>query len=205
MPFTPFHLGPALFLGLLLFRFADFPTLVVASVILDLEPFAVLVTGLDYPLHGFFHSFLGGTIVAVALGLIMLRLGGTARGVLKPLGLEQSPSRQTIMLGSFLGVYSHILLDSPLYADIRPFFPSSVNPFFVGDAFAGIYVEALCVLLFLVGIAGYIVMLIVRTRKKWQSRAPPSLGGSFCTPLHLPSCVHMGKNADTDRDSFDKK
>jgi len=166
MPFTPFHLGPALFLGVLLFRLVDFPTLLVASVILDLEPFAVLLLGLDYPLHGFFHSFLGGTIIAVVLGLIMLKLGGTGRGVLKSLGLEQNPSRQTIMLGSFLGVYSHILLDSPLYADIRPFFPFDTNPFFAGDAFAGIYAQALCVLLLLVGIAGYVVMLIVRARRK---------------------------------------
>jgi membrane-bound metal-dependent hydrolase YbcI (DUF457 family) len=166
MPFTPFHLGPALFLGLLFFQFVDLPTLLIASVILDLEPFVVLLLGLNYPLHGFFHSVLGGTIVAVVLGLIMLRLGGTARGVLKPLGLEQSPSRQTIMLGSFLGVYSHILLDSPLYADIRPFFPSSVNPFFAGDAFTGIYVQVLCILLFLVGTTMYAAKLIARARRR---------------------------------------
>lgn len=166
MPFTPFHLGPVSFLGLLFFQLIDFPTLLIASVMLDLEPFAVLLLGLDYPLHGFFHSFLGGTIVAVVLGLIMLKLGGTGRGVLKPLGLEQSPSRQTIMLGSFLGVYSHILLDSPLYADIRPFFPFDANPLFVSDTSVGTCIQALCVLLFLVGIAAYVVMLIVRARRK---------------------------------------
>jgi membrane-bound metal-dependent hydrolase YbcI (DUF457 family) len=166
MPFTPFHFGPALFLGLLFFQLVDFPTLLIASVILDLEPFTVLLMGLDYPLHGFFHSFLGGTIAAVVLGLIMLRLGGTARGVLKPLGLEQSPSRQAIMLGSFLGAYSHILLDSPLYTDIRPFFPSSVNPFLASDAFAGIYVQALCILLFLAGTVMYAPRLIARTGRK---------------------------------------
>ena len=60
MPFTPFHLGPALFLGLLLFRLVDLPTFLAANVILDLEPLAVLLLDLDYPLHGLFHSFLGG-------------------------------------------------------------------------------------------------------------------------------------------------
>lgn len=171
MPFTPFHLGPALFFGLLLFRFMDFPTFLVASVILDLEPFTVLLLGLDYPLHGFFHSFLGGTIVAVVLGLVMFRLSGMARGALKLLALEQSSSHQAIMLGSLLGVYSHILLDSPLYADIRPFFPFSANPFFAGDAFAGIYVQALCVLLFLLGIAAHAGRSVVLARRKQQSRA----------------------------------
>jgi len=166
MPFTPFHLGPALFLGLLLFKLVDFPTLLIASVILDLEPLTVLVLGLNYPLHGFFHSFLGGTIVAVVLGLVMFRLSGRVRGVMKLLALEQSSSHQAIMLGSFLGVYSHILLDAPLYADIRPFFPFDANPLFTGDPFTGIYITALCVLLFLVGAAMYAAILIVRARRR---------------------------------------
>jgi len=166
MPFTPFHLGPALFLGLLLFKFVDFPTLMVANVILDLEPLAVLVLGLNYPLHGFFHSFLGGTIVAIALGLVMLKLSGRAQAVMKLLALEQNSSHQAIMLGSFLGVYSHILLDAPLYADIRPFFPFDANPLFTGDQSAGTYVTALCVLLFLVGGAMYAARLVARTRSE---------------------------------------
>lgn len=166
MPFTPFHLGPALFLGLLLFRLVDFPTLLVASVILDLEPLSVLTLGLDYPLHGFFHTFLGGTIVAAALGLVMFRLSGIAREALRFFALEQSSSHRAIMLASFLGVYSHVLLDSPLYADIMPFFPFSANPFFAGDTFAGIYVSALCILLFLLGIVAYGARLIVRARGK---------------------------------------
>jgi hypothetical protein len=65
MPFTPYHLGPALFLGLLFLRFIDFPTFLIASVIMDVEPFLVLFFNLNYPLHGFFHSLLGGTLVAI--------------------------------------------------------------------------------------------------------------------------------------------
>ena len=147
-----------------MFKLVDFPTLLVASVILDLEPLAVLILGLNYPLHGFLHSFLGGTIVAVALGLAMFRLSGTAQAVMKPLALEQSSSHRAIMLGSFLGVYSHILLDAPLYADIRPFYPFDANPLFTADPSAGIYITELCVLLFLIGAAMYAARLIVRAR-----------------------------------------
>ncbi|MCX8170580.1 MAG: hypothetical protein N3E47_01215 [Candidatus Bathyarchaeota archaeon] len=57
MPFTLFHLGPALGLGLPLRRRLHVPTLVLANVIVDLEPFFVLFLGLDYPLHGYFHIF----------------------------------------------------------------------------------------------------------------------------------------------------
>jgi len=55
VPFTPFHLGPALFFGLALSVAFYLPSLLVASVTPDVEPFYVMyfrVSG--YPLHGFF-------------------------------------------------------------------------------------------------------------------------------------------------------
>jgi len=51
MPFTPFHLGPALGLGLPLRRYVYVPTFILANVIVDVEPFLVLFLGLRYPLH----------------------------------------------------------------------------------------------------------------------------------------------------------
>jgi len=71
MPFTPYHLGPALLFGLLFLSVINFPAFLVANVIVDIEPFLVLTLNLNYPLHGFFHSFLGGTLVAVLLALMM--------------------------------------------------------------------------------------------------------------------------------------
>jgi hypothetical protein len=38
------------------------------------EPFFVILLGLDYPLHGFFHSLLGGGLVAIALFLVMFKI-----------------------------------------------------------------------------------------------------------------------------------
>jgi hypothetical protein len=92
MPFTPFHLGPALLLGLLLLRFIDFPTFLIANVIVDVEPLLVLVFGLDYPLHGFFHSFLGGAIVALVLTLVINRIRETVSPLLAFFRLEQRSS-----------------------------------------------------------------------------------------------------------------
>lgn len=66
MPFTPFHFGPGLLIGLV-FSFIDFPTFLIASLIVDIEPFLVLFFNFNYSLHGFFHSFLGGTIIALIL------------------------------------------------------------------------------------------------------------------------------------------
>ncbi len=92
MPFTPYHLGPALFLGLIFLSFIDFPTFLVASVIVDVEPFLVLILNLNYPLHGFFHSFLGGTLVAVPLALMMNRIRGRLSPLLSAFRLEQKIS-----------------------------------------------------------------------------------------------------------------
>jgi len=69
MPFTPFHLGQALFFGLLLFRHIHFPTFIMANIIVDLESFFIMLLGLDYPLHGFFHSFVGGSLIAMKVSL----------------------------------------------------------------------------------------------------------------------------------------
>ncbi|MCK4239253.1 MAG: hydrolase, partial [Candidatus Lokiarchaeota archaeon] len=74
MPLTPFHLGPGLLIGLILLNFIDFPTFLIASVIVDVEPFIVILFDLDYPLHGFCHSFLGGTIIAFLLAAVMSKI-----------------------------------------------------------------------------------------------------------------------------------
>lgn len=104
MPLTPFHLGPALLFGLL-FRL-NVPALLVGSVILDIEALYLLLTGADY-LHGVFHSYLGASIVSLALGLLFRK----------------------IFLSFLVGTYSHVFLDSFLYLDMQPFWPANVNPF----------------------------------------------------------------------------
>lgn len=130
MPFTPFHWGPSSWVGLLLFRFINFGAFLVASVIIDVEPFCVLVFNLHYPLHGFLHSFLGGTIAAVLFSMVAYRSQPLTNRVLKPFRLAQDSTYGVILFSCLLGVYFHIFLDSFLYTDIRPFFPLSVNPFY---------------------------------------------------------------------------
>lgn len=164
MPFTPFHLGPAVFFGLVLFAFIDFPTFLVANVIVDLEPFVVIFLGLDYPLHGFFHSFIGSTIVAVILAFVMFRLSNITERVMKLFRLEQTTSWRRIMMASLLGVYSHILLDTPLYPDIRPFYPFDINPYFFSDMFIAISIYMFCIFSFLAGTIVYVVKLALHAR-----------------------------------------
>ena len=169
MPLTPFHFGPALFLGLILLNYLDFPTFIIANVIIDIEPFIILTMGLNLPLHGFFHSFMGGTIISFILFLVMIRAREYLEDILEYMKLEQSWSKRSIMVASLSGIYLHIVLDSRLYTDIKPFFPSSWNPFFSSSMFSGFEVYTLCVLSGLIGMVIF-VYRIIKFRRSQASR-----------------------------------
>ena len=109
MPFTPFHWGPALLLGLVFLGYLDLPTLLLSSVIVDFEPLLVLTLNLQYPLHGYFHSLLGGTIVALPLALAMSKM----KTVLHPL-MSFFRLKQDIVQEYSLGIVSRHLSPHPL-------------------------------------------------------------------------------------------
>jgi len=168
MPFTPLHLGPALFFGMVLLRYIDLPTFLVANVIVDVEPLVILTLGLHrtdslgLPLHGLLHTFLGGTFVALLLALVMRRMRGYLEPLMRLVGLEQVSSPRSVYAAALSGVYMHILLDSLLYVDIRPFYPSSYNPFLGGMA-AAFGVWWFCTVTGLIGVA-LLVFRLARTR-----------------------------------------
>ncbi len=164
MPFTPFHLGPGLFVGLFFVSYIDFPTFLVANVIVDIEPFLVLSLSLNYPLHGFFHSFLGGTLVAFLLAAVMSKVRESLSPLLSFFKLEQKSSFKTILLASLSGIYIHILLDSRMYMDTRPFFPLDFNPLLSSSTLPGLELYILC---FWCGI-GATVIYVVRLFLKWR-------------------------------------
>lgn len=153
MPFTPFHWGPALVLGLV-FSFLDLPALLVSSVVLDVEAFTVMFLGFPGPLHGFFHSFFGGSLVAVLVAGVLWVGRKQVEYIMKSTGLEYEFSFKKAVLASFLGVYIHILLDSFLYTDIQPFWPLDWNPF--PGLFSSFQVYGFCSICFLLGLVLYL-------------------------------------------------
>ena len=162
LPFTPYHLGPGLLFGLLFFSYLDLPTFLVASVIVDIEPLVVLSLNLSYPLHGCLHTFLGGAIVAFLLALAMSTIRGTLTPLMSFFKLEQTTSFKGILLASLFGIYLHILLDSPLYSDIRPFYPIESNPLQGHSMLIGFAIYAFCVACFIAGGIVYVARLLFR-------------------------------------------
>ena len=166
MPFTPFHLGPALGLGLPLRRYLHVPTFLVASVVVDVEPLLVLVLGLRYPLHGYLHTFLFASLTGLVLGYVTFSLDEVLRPIYRALRLvtEGSQGRKAFMVTGVLGTAFHVLLDSPLYGDIRPFYPFTQNPFYYPGLSSEVY--SFCVWTGVFGIVYYTILLIYPFMKR---------------------------------------
>ena len=166
MPFTPYHFGLALALGLPLRRYLHAPTFIIASVILDVEPLLVLTLGLNYPLHGYMHTLIVALAVGALLGYVMFRLEGSFVSLYKQLLLETDAKigLRSFMATGALGTVVHVLLDSPLYDDILPFYPLAVNP--VYNPALSLEIYSVCVWMGAIGLIYYAALVGLSVYKK---------------------------------------
>lgn len=128
MPFTPFHMGPGIFLKAVMQGSFSLMVFGWAQILMDIQPLIVMLTGEGH-LHGFTHTYLGATLIGIAAGLS----GKYAAAFgLRYLGLTRYlPLRWPVAIASALiGSFSHVLLDSVMHADLQPFAPFDLlNPF----------------------------------------------------------------------------
>jgi len=161
MPFTPFHVGPALLIfGI--FAFLDPIALIYGSVLVDLEPIFVLFFLRAGALHGPVHSVVG---VMLLLPLVFVVTLITRR--LLPIvdSLFVSESRkftyQMTIVSVLIGVYSHLILDSFLYPELNLLWPlSHWNPMLY--RISGVLVYDFCIIAFVVGL----LLVLLRRLKK---------------------------------------
>jgi len=117
MPITPFHFGPGAAIHSLAPGRISFASFCAANVLTDVEPLYYMVTQ-QFPLHRFFHTYVGATamgVLTLAL-LLLLRRWPSSRW---------QPTSSAIAAGAFIGTYSHVVLDSVMHGDIKPFAPFS--------------------------------------------------------------------------------
>ena len=126
----------------------------------DLESLYFLVHQ-EYPVHRFFHTFLGATFGAVLCAVsgkfvcqVVLRIGERAAPQLfrALVGTSARIRWSAAFVSAFVGTYSHVLLDGIMHPDVQPFAPfTNSNPFYhlidVG------LLHMLCVLAAVVGFA----------------------------------------------------
>lgn len=130
MPFTLFHLGPALAFGLPLRKYLHVPTFIVANVILDIEPLIGMYFPSSYPLHGYVHTFLAAFVVGIILAFVMFKLENYLHNFYTTIKLETSKKMKirSFFVAGVFGTMLHVLFDSFLYSEMIPFFPFSGNP-----------------------------------------------------------------------------
>lgn len=154
MPFTPFHMGPGiLFKGLLQ---GSFSLMVFGwtQIVMDIQPLIVLMTGEGH-LHGFSHTYVGATLLALVSALTGKYLSQIGLWVLRS---EPTPYNQiawwVVVTSAFIGSFSHVLLDSIMHADVQPFYPFDLgNPFLSALSMSALH--KLCLYTGLVGAAIY--------------------------------------------------
>jgi membrane-bound metal-dependent hydrolase YbcI (DUF457 family) len=144
MPVTPYHFGPGLTIKSVLLKRFSFKAFILANILTDIEPVYFLCTQ-QLPLHRFFHTYLGATLLAVFC-MVVVRMVWT------------KSSRAAVAAGAFLGTYSHVFLDSFMHTDMQPFFPwTRTNPFL--GIFSAYDLEVFCLACWLLGAVVYFIRL----------------------------------------------
>jgi membrane-bound metal-dependent hydrolase YbcI (DUF457 family) len=168
MPFTPFHFGPGLALAGAT-RWIDFWAFCAANVLIDLESGWHLWRH-EFPVHRFFHSFLGATLVILPAAMLAMLVGKIAHRAGLIGGPRRTPAsvRAGAIIGAALGALSHVLLDAIMHGDMRPLAPwSDANPLL-----GLLSLEQLHDACLLAGAAGVVFLGIRVMARRRRARAP---------------------------------
>lgn len=169
MPFTPLHVGVHATISLPLRKYIDIPAFILANVAVDIEPLLVMLFGLNYPLHGYCHTFLIGSFVGILLALIIFPFRKVIDKVVSLVKLEYKPTLIKLIISGVLGAWLHVLFDAPLYVDIKPFFPIEFNPLYNLIPASAVY--WICRLAFLSAIILGVILYIKERRKKQKNNS----------------------------------
>lgn len=130
MPFTPFHLGPAIVIGLLALKYLDFPTFVAANLVVDWRATLVFFDIIEGPLHSWPSTFPGSIVTAAALGTSMLFLRPRIDRIMQDVGIEQDFGRKKIFAAAFTGVFLHVMIDAFHHPNVYAFMVEGFRPFY---------------------------------------------------------------------------
>ncbi len=163
MPFTPFHVGPAVPVKAILDKKFSLLVYAWAQVVMDLQPLIVILTGRGRT-HGITHTFAGAAVlgaVAVVTGKVLSEF------VLNLLSFGKRPKVvipwRVAILSGLVGTFSHVLLDALVYSDMSPFWPFTDEGFPIG---VGSYeMIAFCVVSGVVGLVVWGVVALVKRKR----------------------------------------
>ena len=103
-----------------------------AQIVMDIQPLIVLIIGEGH-LHGFSHTFIGATLIAIIAGLTgkyLSELGLWLLRITRPMAIKISWG--VVFFSSFVGSYSHVIIDGVMHHDVQPFYPFTLDNMFLG-------------------------------------------------------------------------
>jgi len=159
MPFTPLHMGPGIAIKALLQGSFSLMIFGWAQIIMDIQPLIVMLTGEGH-LHGFSHTYLGASLLAVVTALSGKRLSEYGLVVIG-ISQQSSPIKITwriAVISAFIGTCTHVMLDSIMHSDVQAFYPFWLT----NDLHGVISIEALHKLCLYSGFAGAAVYYAVQ-------------------------------------------
>ena len=169
MPFTPFHMGPALAVKALAGRYFSVLTFGIAQVAMDIEPLVGMIRGAEV-LHGWSHTYLGALVIA---GTVVPISPAICRPILRRWNQElshyrlgrlasaESFSSLAVVTGALVGTLSHVALDSIMLSDMRPFAPiAESNGLLHSISIAELHLS--CVGAGIIGIAVWLLVGLLR-------------------------------------------
>ena len=144
MPITPFHIIAGFAVKSIFNKHFSWSIFALTNIIIDVEVIYYILT-IGEASHKFFHTLIGSTIVALSCAIIGIPIcerllkfwNKNLQNVkslekLKWLSTDTNISVVSSFTGAFVGAYSHIILDSLMHFDVKPF-----EPFF-SKTFVGI-------------------------------------------------------------------
>ncbi|MCK9604693.1 MAG: hypothetical protein M0R66_10080 [Candidatus Omnitrophica bacterium] len=147
MPNTILHFAPNATLAFLLVRYVDFPVFILINVVINFEAYVVILLRLNYPQHGYLHTFLIGTLAGVLTAIVLYLWRDKLKKLMGFLRLGYETTFKKMLFTAIIGVWLHIVLDMPVYADMKPFFPSEANPLY--GVISPFRMDVFCVVFFI--------------------------------------------------------
>lgn len=131
MPFTPFHMGPGIFIKALMDGAFSLMVFGWTQIVMGIQPLIVLISGEGH-LHGFSHTYIGATLIAAFSALTGKHLSQFGLWLLRITpSVRVNIAWWVVFLSAFIGSYSHVLLDSIMHSDVQPFYPASQENMFL--------------------------------------------------------------------------
>lgn len=155
MPLTPYHVGPALLVALLLYPLLDISVFLVASLVLDFEPLLGRLNLLPWSMHGRFHSLTLSIPVGLAIAGLFILFRRYSKRIRLPAAFAHEPGWKMTVISSMAGVWGHVLLDAFVHGDINLLWPVQWNPLYQAVGYSTVII--FCIISFPIAIILYMI------------------------------------------------